>query len=297
MAFLIPTSALELLLHKYQQGFQRTEAFDEPDARRRKVQAAHLSFVHNILWSEVYASGEFNVCRGWLDIQQKALRFQRKIDLTGDVYVFVGEYVGPAVHIVAALQRTRSTSPPPCTKALMSVHASDLSSAEMGVDSCTQMTLADIQERCHALQYELSRDQIKLCKTILEKHVSGKSAFIPVGAVPGASKTFTGSMYACSFAQRLKAFEAVVWLVPCRQQRVSALGLIRSRLLPGVLVRSMGRASEAESCMAEDAEWQLDSETQHFMDRHINHLIAEAKRLASWLNEQPGFQPGDPDFA
>jgi len=48
--------------------------------------------------------------------------------------------------------------------------------------------------------------------------------------------------------------------------------------------------------MEEDAEWQLDSETQFHMDKHINYMIAEAKKLASWLNEQPGFQPGHPLF-
>ena len=297
MAFLIPASEVEGVLQKFQEGYQRTVASDERDSRRRKVEGGRFAFVQNIPWNEVYALGQFNVCRQWIDINQQALKFQRTIVLTGDVYVFVGEYAGPAVHIVAALQRTRGSSPPACTKALMSLHAPDVRSADLGVDSCTDMKLEDIQERCSALQYELSSDQIRLCETILKKHVRGQTAFIPVSAVPGASKTFIGSMYACSFAERLKDFEAVVWLVPSRQQRCYILKLLRSRLAAGVLAGSMGRASEAESSMEEDGEWQLDSETQAFMDDRIRHLIGPAEKTAAWLSKNTGVQPGDRDFA
>ena len=296
MAFLIPAAEVEKVLHKFNKAYQTRMGLDERNSRQWKVEEGRFAFVQDIPWNQVYALGEFNVCRQWIDIYQQALKFQRTISLSDDVYVFVGEYVGPAVHMVAALQRTRGSSPPACTKALMSLHAPNVHSEDLGDACCTHINLEHIEKRCRALHYELSFDQIRLCQTILMKHVKGRTAFIPVSAVPGASKTFIGSLYACAFAEQLKDFEAVVWLVPTRQQRCYILKLLRSRLAAGVLAGSMGRPSEAEASSEEDGEWQLDSDTQAIIDHDLKRLIVAAEQTAEWLRTHSGVQPGDPDF-
>ena len=208
MASVIAASTLEALLQKSQTSFHLAESLPR-SVRGEDLDEGRICSLQNIPWPEVYASGEFNVCRGWMDIDMQALRFQREIKLIGEVYVFAGEYVGPAVHMVAALQRTRGPPPPACTMDLMSRHTQDKSSAEMSGELGAKMEMTDISARCDALGYESSTDQEQLFQTLLRKHIHRESAFIPVGASPRASKTFTGSIYASAYAAHLQKFEAM----------------------------------------------------------------------------------------
>ena len=98
------------------------------------------------------------------------------------------------------------------------------------------------------------------------------------------------------FALHLQKGEAIVWLTPSRKQRMRALNVLRSRLPDGVLAGSMGRASEIESAMQEDTEWQLDAESINLVSGYTKDLIAEAKVVEQWLKDNKDKQPGDVEF-
>jgi len=251
MASVIQANKLDELIQNAVAKYHPAELVSS-SGREENLDQGRIRFSQTIPWPEVYAYGEFNICRDWMDIDTQVLRLQREIKLKGDVYVFVGEYVGPAVHMTAALQRTRNMVPPACTRDLMSLHRREKYHTEMASEMCASMEMKDIYARCTELGVILSADQTSLFQTLLRKHIQGDAAFIPVGAAPGASKTFTGAIYASTFSLYLEPGEAIVWLTPSRKQRLRALNVLRKSLPDGILAGSLGRASEMEAAMEKD---------------------------------------------
>ena len=143
-----------------------------------------------IPWPLVFDGGEFAICKGCRDMHRSTLSLALDLALRGRVYIFVGEYVGPEVHTVAALQRKKGEVPPSCTRSLMSLHSGSES------EPCLRPSIAltDIVALAKGAGYKMSTDQLTLCEEVL-KH---DSSFLHCRAALGASKSFCGTMYSCS---------------------------------------------------------------------------------------------------
>ena len=75
-----------------------------------------------IPWPEIYRKREFAICKGYRDFKRSCVRFVLDLQSTGRVYILCGEYVGPQVYTVAALQAKRYAATNASTCQLMSLH-------------------------------------------------------------------------------------------------------------------------------------------------------------------------------
>ena len=87
MASVIQANKLDELIQKAVAKYHPAELVSS-SGRGEKLDQGRIRFFQNIPWPEVYAYGEFNICRDWMDIDTQVLRLQREIKLEGDVYGF-----------------------------------------------------------------------------------------------------------------------------------------------------------------------------------------------------------------
>eukprot|EP00973_Karenia_brevis_P021542 2960703-Karenia_brevis.AAC.1 len=119
LCFIANLSVLQRHMQKHFEACQTTSS------KANAAQSVDFMKQHttSLSWSSIYSAGEFHVSSGWQGIDCKIMKFEEATQLSGQVCIFVGSYVGPIAYAVDCIKRGKQRPIPQCTKSLLSLHA------------------------------------------------------------------------------------------------------------------------------------------------------------------------------